>query len=70
MNCQNCTIKDKGWCRPLKQWQCENGIDNDEFIHLLILEISDIRRQQLAILDVLAPGMGVLDRMKKKRLPD
>jgi hypothetical protein len=37
--CEGCNVREKGWCSPLKRWQCENGYDNESFIHLLILSL-------------------------------
>ena len=42
--CAVCDIREKGWCRPLKRYQCKSGIDNEEFIHFLICELSEKHR--------------------------
>ena len=67
MDCKECKILEKGWCTPLKQWQCKNDIDNEEFIHLLILKSRDQNRRLLEIYNTVVPSMNALNRMNEYR---
>ena len=55
--CKGCEVQKKGWCSPLKQWQCENGYDNELFIHLLIQNNNEMYRKLMKAREIVGPDV-------------